>query len=52
MIKTKKQLKTAIKDAGQAWKDLAITSKEMAAEIKRAVKQYELWIYRNKENKK
>ena len=47
MIKTKKQLITAFKDAAEQWKDLAITATEMRKQIRSAKAQYQLWQKRN-----
>jgi len=48
MIKTKKQLIKAIEDAGEQWRDLALTNKEMRDQVKRAAKQYKEFNKRNK----
>ena len=47
MIKTKQQLKQAIEDASESWKDLAISSKEMREEIRAAKNQFKTWTKRN-----
>ena len=50
MIKSKKQLREAIEEASEQWKDMAITAEEMADQIKSAKKQYDEWLERNHKN--
>ena len=51
MIKTKKQLITAFKDAAEQWKDCQITAKEMRAQIRRAKAEFNEFNKRNKGRK-